>query len=217
MHSAIQAPAAARPGTRLTPRMLNHAAFVSHDAAATMDFYTRIMGMEIAHTVVEDVVPSVETRFPFIHLFFKMGDGSTVAFFESPMLPPPAAPSHPMYDVFNHFAFQVNSVDEVHRWKEWLDANGVETRGPVDHDGQFLSVYFHDPSGIRLEVTMPIDPRWNDYTEQARRDVRYWVEAKARAKRENNTDPGAIVRWVHEAREQHARKQHVQRQPHAGG
>lgn len=194
-----------RPAPRLMPKMLNHAAFVTHDAAATADFYTRIMGMEIAHTVVDDFIPSTETKFPFIHLFFRMGDGSTIAFFESPMLPPPAKSSHPVYDIFNHFAFQVNSREEVEQWKVWLNQNGVETRGPVDHDGQFLSVYFHDPAGIRLEVTMPTDPKWNRYTEEARRDLKYWVDAKARARRERSTDPGAIVGWVREAREAYLR------------
>ena len=87
-------------------------------------------------------------------------------------------------------------------WKKWLNECGVDTIGPVDHDGQFLSVYFHDPSGIRLEVTMPTDPNWNNYTEQAKRDVAYWQAAKERARREGNTDPAAIVRWVREAREQ---------------
>ena len=200
--------AGARPDTRLIPKMLNHAAFVTHDAAATADFYTRIMGMEIAHTVVDDFIPSTETKFPFIHLFFRMGDGATIAFFESPMLPPPAKSSHPVYDIFNHFAFQVNSREEVVRWRVWLNQNGVETRGPVDHDGQFLSVYFHDPAGIRLEVTMPTDPKWNRYTEEARRDLKYWVDAKERARREGNTDPGAIVRWVREARDVY--KKHTQ-------
>ncbi|MSQ52995.1 MAG: VOC family protein [Betaproteobacteria bacterium] len=197
----------ARPTSRLMPKMLNHAAFVTHDAAATADFYIRIMGMEIAHTVVDDFIPSTETEFPFIHLFFRMGDGSTVAFFESPMLPPPAKSSHPVYDIFNHFAFQVNTREEVGQWKAWLDKNGVESRGPVDHDGQFLSLYFHDPAGIRLEVTMPTDPKWNRYTEEARRDLAYWVDAKDRARREGSTDPGAIVRWVREARETYKRGQ----------
>ena len=204
MSSIIAEPAASaaenRPAARLIPKMLNHAAFVTHDAAATADFYTRIMGMEIAHTVVDDFIPSTETKCPFIHLFFRMGDGSTVAFFESPMLPPPAKSSHPVYDIFNHFAFQVNSREEVEQWKAWLDKNGVASRGPVDHDGQFLSVYFHDPSGIRLEVTMPTDPKWNRYTDEARRDLKYWVDAKERAKREGSTDAGAIVGWVREAR-----------------
>ena len=31
---------------QLTPRMLNHLAYVTHDVAATADFYTRILGME---------------------------------------------------------------------------------------------------------------------------------------------------------------------------
>ncbi|MCC6474816.1 MAG: VOC family protein [Burkholderiales bacterium] len=182
--------------------MLNHAAFVTHDAALTADFYTRVMGMEIAHTVVDDYIPSTETSFPFIHLFFRMGDGATLAFFESPCLPSPAKPSHPVYDIFNHFAFHADTREEVRRWRDWLARNGVEVRGPVDHDGQFLSIYFHDPSGLRLEVTAPTDSSWNRHTEEARRDLEYWVQAKERARREG-ADTSSIVGWVREAREDH--------------
>ena len=106
----------ANPG--LTPMMLNHAAWVTHDVAATYDFYTRIMGMEIASTVIDDAVPSTGDAFPYFHIFFKMGDGSTLAFFESPGLPPAAKSTHPAYDVFNHIALEVSSTrggDEVVR------------------------------------------------------------------------------------------------------
>ena len=47
-----KAPLTPNPG--LTPMMLNHAAWVTPDAAATTDFYTRIMGMELASTVLDD-------------------------------------------------------------------------------------------------------------------------------------------------------------------
>ena len=123
-----------------------------------------------------------------------------------PCLPPPAKSSHPVYDIFNHFAFHVDTREEVERWKDWLVRNGVQVRGPVDHDGQFLSIYFHDPAGLRLEVTTPLDPNWNRYTEEARRDLKYWVDAKERARREGNGDPAVIVKWVREAREDFKRQ-----------
>jgi catechol 2,3-dioxygenase-like lactoylglutathione lyase family enzyme len=49
--------------------------------AATADFYTRIMGMELASTCFDDKIPSTGDAFPYFHIFFKMQDGSTIAFF----------------------------------------------------------------------------------------------------------------------------------------
>ena len=85
----------------LTPRMLNHAAYVTHDVAATADFYTRILGMELASTIFDDHVPSTGDDFPYFHIFFRMADGSTIAFFEVADLPPRAKPAHPAYEVFD--------------------------------------------------------------------------------------------------------------------
>ena len=75
------------------PRMLNHVAYVTHDAQATVDFYTGVLGMELVSTVIDDSIPSTGDPFPYFHLFFRMADGSTIAFFESPGLPPAAAHS----------------------------------------------------------------------------------------------------------------------------
>ena len=76
----------ANPG--LTPMMLNHAAWVTPDAETTAEFYTRIMGMDLVSTVIEDTSPSTGLEIPYFHLFFRMGDGSTLAFFEAPGVPP---------------------------------------------------------------------------------------------------------------------------------
>lgn len=40
------------------PRMLHHSGFVTHDAAKTVDFYSRGLGMESVSTVMDDRVPS---------------------------------------------------------------------------------------------------------------------------------------------------------------
>jgi len=34
--------------------MLNHLAYVTHDVASTADFYTRILGMELASAIFDD-------------------------------------------------------------------------------------------------------------------------------------------------------------------
>lgn len=169
----------ANPG--LTPLMLSHAAWVTHDVEATADFYTRIMGMELASTVMGASVPSTGDDFPYFHIFFRMADGSTIAFFEAPGLPPRSQPSHPAYEVFDHIALQAKDHAEVDRWHAWLVANGIPVTGPTDHDGLIYSVYFKDPNGIRLEITTPTDPNWNNHSERGQEHLSLWVEGKRAA------------------------------------
>src|SRR3954470_3969590 len=92
--TATKPTAALTPNPGLTPMMLNHAAWVTPDAAATTAFYTRIMGMGVASPVMDDSIPTTGDDIPYFHIFFRMQDGSTLAFFEAPGVPPPAKPSH---------------------------------------------------------------------------------------------------------------------------
>lgn len=183
--------------------MLNHAAWVTHDVAATYEFYTRIMGMEIASTVIDDTVPSTGEAFPYFHIFFKMKDGSTFAFFESPGLPAPAKSTHPAYDVFNHIALEVSSREDVMKWYDWLTLNGLDVVGPTDHKGLILSIYFHDPNGVRLEITTPLDKDWNNHTENAKRDLTLWLDAKEKAKRECRDVTEAMIELAKETRKRY--------------
>lgn len=161
---------------------LHHAARVTSDAARICDFYERVLGMEMVHVVVDDRVPSTGQPFPYIHLFFAMADGSTVAFFESPSLPPRAPSSHPGFDVFDHFAMAVDSRAAVDAWHAWLTSQGVEVVGPTDH-GIIYSIYFHDPDGSRLEITTDLDTTWAAHPEQARRQLDAWNATKEQARR----------------------------------
>lgn len=187
----------------LTPVMLNHAAWVTHDVEATADFYTRIMGMELASTVYDDQVPSTGADFPYFHIFFRMQDGSTLAFFESPGLPPAAESTHPAYDTFNHIALQAADTAEVQRWYEWLVKNGVDVIKPVDHKGLILSIYFHDPNGIRLEITTPLDKDWNQHTRQGYADLEMWVSAKKKAYSEGRNVTEALLELIRDQRQRY--------------
>ena len=196
---------APRPGTSptasaaelgLLPRMLNHYARVTHDVGATADFYCRILGMELASTIMDDSVPSTGDSFPYFHIFFRMGDGSTMAFFECTDLPLPSKSSHPAYDVFDHIALEVKDTNELLRWKDWLVSQNVDVLGPVDHKGIIQSIYFHDPNGLRLELTTPIDPQWNRHHDQARKDLELWLNAKNEAKAKGQNLTEAMVDFI---------------------
>lgn len=187
----------------LTPRMLNHAAWVTHDVETTADFYTRIMGMALASTVYDDSVPSTGDAFPYFHIFFRMQDGSTIAFFEAPGLPQRPEPSHPAYDIFDHIALEARDREEVDQWRNWLVSNDIDVVGPTDHKGLIYSIYFHDPNGLRLEITTPLDAEWNRHSEQAAADLKMWCDAKKKAVTENRDVPTALVELIHATRKRY--------------
>lgn len=155
------------------PQMLNHVAYITQDTVATVEFYTKLLGMELVAAVMDDKIPSTGDPIPYFHSFFKMGDGSTIAFFEAPELPPPAEAAHPAHDIFQHVALQVDSREAVDAWHAWLSANDVAVLGPVDHK-IIYSIYFHDPNGIRLELTTNIDQTWNAQPGAARASLAEW-------------------------------------------
>lgn len=142
------------PNPGLTPLMLNHAAWVTHDVEATAAFYTRIMGMELASTVYDDRVPSTGDPFPYFHIFFRMGDGSTIAFFEAPPLPKRPSVAHPAYEIFDHIALEVKDRAEVLRWYDWLKSNKVEVIGPTDHT---VPVHGDVPHPLAPEYNAPVE------------------------------------------------------------
>jgi catechol 2,3-dioxygenase-like lactoylglutathione lyase family enzyme len=166
-----------RPGK---PAMLSHVAYITRDTAATADFYTRLLGMELVNAILDDAIPSTGEPIPYFHSFFRMADGSTIAFFEAPELPPLGEPPHPAYDTFRHLAVQVDTPATVDRWCSWLQKNGIEVLGPIDHK-IIYSIYFHDPNGIRLEITAPTSPEWNDNAEFAAAQLADWTTVKERA------------------------------------
>ncbi|MEC3911879.1 VOC family protein [Sphingobium sp. CR2-8] len=184
----------ANPG--LTPLMLSHAAWVTHDVETTADFYMRIMGMELASTVMGESIPSTGDDFPYFHIFFRMADGSTIAFFEAPGLPPRPPVSHAAYELFDHVALQAANHEEVDRWRDWLVANDLEVIGPTDHDGLIYSIYFHDPNGLRLEITTPTDPDWNKHTEKGKSDLALWCEGKKAAANVGEDISAAMIKVI---------------------
>ena len=175
------------------PTMLSHVAYVTHDTAATAQFYSDVLGMELVNAVLDDSIPSTGDAVPYFHSFFRMADGSTVAFFEAPELPPEPAPSHPAYDIFRHLAMQVDTTEEVDGWRDWLVENGVDVLGPVDHKIVY-SIYFHDPNGNRLEITAPVDPDWNNMGERARESLAEWEQVKATARARAGGDMATVLK-----------------------
>jgi len=164
---------------KTTIRGLYHYAYPCRDAEETRRFYEDLLGLPLVNFMTADQVPSTGERMPYAHMFFEMADSSYIAFFDlgrNEM--PKASPNTP--DWVQHFAMEVETVDDVLAIKQRLDAAGIEVRGPVDHD--FVkSIYFFDPNGLRLEVAARTERPGvlENAVKEAHDALRSWTKAKA--------------------------------------
>ena len=157
---------------------LHHVAYRCRDAQATIDFYTGYLDLDFKVAIAENRVPSTKEWSPHVHIFFQMGDGSYVAFFELPEAPDMTFDENTP-DWVQHLALAVPDMDTLERYKRNLGEGGVDVIGPVDH-GFCQSIYFHDPNGHRLELT--VSTATDAIMERLERDVQptmaHWNEHK---------------------------------------
>ena len=120
---------------------LHHFAYRCRDAEETRVFYEDLLGLPLTHIVRAETIPSTGEYCPYVHLFFEMTDGSSMAFFDlGDNTASEPSPNTPRWA--NHIALRVDSADAVLNALARLQAAGVEVIGPVDHDGFVLSIYF---------------------------------------------------------------------------
>lgn len=135
-------------------QQLHHYAYRARDAEETRHFYEDILGLPLYHIIQSDHVPSTGEYCPYTHFFFRLQDGSFIAFFDlgddEAALPSPNTPAW-----VNHVAFRVDSVEQLEAMRARLQAHGVEVLGVTDHH-VFKSIYFFDPNGVRLELSADV-------------------------------------------------------------
>jgi len=133
---------------------LHHYAYRAKDAEETRHFYEDILGLPLYHIIQSDHVPSTGEYCPYTHFFFRLGDGSYIAFFDlgddEAALPSPNTPAW-----VNHIAFSVPTLADLTAMKTRLEAHGIDVIGVTDHH-VFKSIYFFDPNGVRLELSYQI-------------------------------------------------------------
>jgi catechol 2,3-dioxygenase-like lactoylglutathione lyase family enzyme len=135
-----------------TPKIqrIHHVAYRCRDAAETVAFYQRVLGMDFKLAIAEDHVPSTGAYDPYMHVFLDAGAGNVLAFFELPQQPDMGKdPNTPQW--VQHIAFEVGAMDDLLAAKARAEAEGLEVLGPTNH-GIFKSIYFFDPNGHRLEL-----------------------------------------------------------------
>ncbi len=133
-------------------KQLHHVAYRCKDAQQTADFYTKVLDLEYAMAVSEDHVPSTGENHPYMHIFFRMDDGSFVAFFDLPESPEMGRDEQTPAWV-QHLALRVPDEETMLRYKKRIESHGVEVVGPIDHS-ICKSIYFFDPNGHRLELAV---------------------------------------------------------------
>ena len=160
-------------------QQLHHFAYRAKDAEETRHFYEDILGLPMYHIIQSDVVPSTGEYCPYTHFFFRLQDGSFIAFFDlgddEAAQPSPNTPAW-----VNHISFRVNSVQDLLDMKARLEAEGVNVLGVTDHH-IFKSIYFFDPNGVRMELTAQLADEFQMLQESKTAHARLdeWTARKA--------------------------------------
>ena len=128
----------------------HHVAFACQDIEATTRFYDDLLGFPLVYTEVQG-----DPEHFMRHIFFDLGDGSSLAFFD---LHNAGEPEDLKTDIstgldlplwVNHLAFRADTA-KINAVKGKMTAAGIEPVMDVDH-GWCHSVYYKDPNGIMIE------------------------------------------------------------------
>jgi len=157
---------------------LHHNAYRCRDSEETRQFYEGFLGLPLAGTLwIEQTKSGRKTD--VLHTFYRLDDGSYLAFFEAPDMPFDFKPQH---DFDLHIALEVERKVLEPMMIKGRQA-GLEVRGISDH--HFVeSIYFRDPNGYVIELTakQPAhDSHMDSATNRAREKLDQWQAVKAKA------------------------------------
>ena len=155
---------------------LHHNAYRCRDSEETRCFYEDFLGLPLASTLeIGETKSGRKTE--TLHTFYRLDDGSYLAFFEAPDM---AFEFKAQHDFDLHIALEVERpvLDAMFAKGR---ASAVQTRGISNH-GFIDSIYFRDPNGYVIELTCKheghdaaMDPAHNG----ARNKLDAWQKSKA--------------------------------------
>ncbi len=126
---------------------LHHNAYRCRDSEETRRFYEDFLGLPLTHALhIQETKTGRDTS--VLHTFFRMDDGSCLAFFEAPDRPFEFKEQH---DFDLHIALEV-SPQTLESMLAKGKLEGREVRGISNH-GFIDSIYFRDPNGYVIELT----------------------------------------------------------------
>ena len=157
-------------------RGLHHNAYRCRSSEETRRFYEDFLGLPLAGTLE---ITETKSGRPTgtLHTFYRLGDGSFLAYFEAPDMPFEFKAQH---DFDLHIALEVD-MPTLQAMFAKGKAAGLEVRGVSDH-GFIHSIYFRDPNGYVIELTAKLpghDAAMNPATNDARAMLDRWTAARA--------------------------------------
>ena len=159
-------------------RKLHHNAYRCRDSEATRRFYEEFLGLPLSGTLwIKETKSGRKTD--TLHTFYRLGDGSYLAFFEAPDM---AFDFKAQHDYDLHIALEVER-EALEPWLAKGKAAGIESRGVIDH-GFIHSIYFRDPNGYVIELTAKAPTHERDMdpaTNGARARLDEWSAERRRA------------------------------------
>lgn len=155
---------------------LHHNAYRCRDSEETRAFYEDFLGLPLSGSLVINETKSGRAT-KVLHTFYRMDDGSFLAFFEAPDMPFEFKAQH---DFDLHIALEVTPAAREAMFAKGKSL-GMEVRGVSDH-GFIDSIYFRDPNGYVVELTSKrpnhdaaMDPQRN----QARQILQQWAAERS--------------------------------------
>ncbi len=115
------------------------------DLSAARAFYTKVLGLNLTSKTVGR------------HLFFRCGNRMLLLFNREVTVDvqegPDIAPAHGAAGP-GHVAFSIRPK-ELEEWRDHLKSNDIEIEKEIEWGDRGRSLYFRDPAGNSLEVTIP--------------------------------------------------------------
>jgi len=151
---------------------LHHNAYRCRDSEQTRAFYEGFLGLPLVGTLEINETKSGR-KTDTLHTFYRLDDGSHLAFFEAPDMPFDFKTQHD-YDL--HIALEVERAVLDAMFAKGK-AEGVETRGVSNH-GFIDSIYFRDPNGYVIELCCKRpghDESMDPASNQAREKLDRWT------------------------------------------
>ena len=123
---------------------LHHLTAIVRDLDRTTAFYRDLLGLRIVREGASDDDPDAR------HFWFSAGEGepgTLISFMEYPSLEPGVVGIGSV----QHFAFAVDSEEELGAWRDYLRSRGVQCTDVFERGG-FRSIYVRDPDGHIVEI-----------------------------------------------------------------
>ena len=122
----------------LRPSKLGHIVLKVRNLQACVDFYSRIIGLEITHEI-DEVMVFLTASGTSSHELALMAVGENA--------PTPSKSQAGLY----HFAWQMNSFQDLQEICSRIKRNNIPILGVGDH-GISIGIYVHDPEKNEIEV-----------------------------------------------------------------